>query len=166
MAFLVERSIYLPKYISFPSASPSELLSESLKYQAKASEESKKRKRLSLTQPIRTEQPSFTPNTPSPSRNRYSVESQSATDVLPLLSSTMPFSQPAHDFMFSRTLSPTDISILRSSWSRLIFLNLFHAVFSRDPPEQTMIAQYRQLLHTSVPFLPRQTPCLPLIIFQ
>ena len=95
--------------------------------------ESKKRKRDSLSQPIQTEPPSLATNSSSPIQNRTSVENQSPTDASPLLSSTMPYSQPAHEFTTSRILTPTDSPIIRSMWScliLLIFLNLFYTVSS------------------------------------
>ena len=164
---LEEKYIYLPKYTSLHSANPSELLSETLKFQEKLLGESKKRKREPLRQPMRTELPSFTTNTLSPSQNCNSIESQSPADALPFLSCTTPYSQPTHEIMISRTPVSTDASIIHSTWSRLIswiFRNLFYTVFSRNPSEQILIVQGRPLLHTSAPFLPRQTTCLPLII--
>ena len=136
MALLTDESIHLLKYTSFYSVNSSELLSEALKSQGKVSEESKKRKRESLLQPIRTEVPSFTTNTSSPSQGRNSVENQSATDSVPFLSSKMPYSQPAHEIMNSRTLTPTDMSTIQSTWSRLIFsifLNILYIVFLTRP---------------------------------
>ena len=121
--------IYLPKFTSFPSANPSELLSDTLKCQEKLSEESKKRKRESLLQPIGTELPLFTTNPSSPSRNRNSVENQSATDALPFLSRTMSYSQPAHEIMISPFLTPTDTSSIQGTSSRLIFWIFYKLLF-------------------------------------
>ena len=129
-------SICLNIYV-LPPANASELLSEIMKCQEKLSEESKKRKRETLHQPIRTELP-FTTSTYSPSQNRNLVEKQSPTDALPLLSSTIPYSQPAHEITISRTpltpLTPTGTSIVQRTWSRLIFWifrNLFYTLFSQ-----------------------------------
>ena len=105
---------------SFPLATVSDLLSESLRSEEKLLEESKKRKRESLHQPIR-ERPSFTANTSSGSPNRNSVESRTdqSQDAPPFLSPTAPYSQPSHDL--TRTLTSTDASIIQSMWFRLIF---------------------------------------------
>ena len=103
-----------------PSASASELLSETLNFQERLSGESKKRKREALHQPIRTELPSFATDTPSPSQIRNFAKNQSPTDALPFLSSTTLHSQPAHKIMSSPTLIPTDASIIQSTWFCLI----------------------------------------------
>ena len=152
--------------MSFPSANASQLLSDTLKFQVKILDESKKRKRETLSQPIRTQPPPSTTNSSSPNQNRTPVKNQSPTDSLPFLSSTMPYSPPSHGSM----ITPTDVSIIRSTWSRLMSCIppklFFNTVFSRNTSYQIYIVQDRPLLHTSVSFLPNQTTCFPLIILM
>jgi hypothetical protein len=88
-------------YVSFPSANTSNLLSETFGGIQKA-------KKRGSTSAIMNR---TTPNTfsPSQSRNLASVKNQRLTNAL---SSTKPYSQPAHQIMISCTLISTDGSIV------------------------------------------------------